>query len=70
MLLFKEKKNEIGLQTFKTQDELVNECIKLAEVIASKSPIAVQGTKKNIIYSMEHTNQEGLDQIVCCGRPM
>lgn len=34
-------------------------------MIASKSPIAVQATKKNIIYSMEHTNQEGLDQIVC-----
>lgn len=56
------------LQTFKTQDELVKECLKLAEVIASKSPIAVQGTKKNLIYSMDHTNQEGLDQIVSCWR--
>lgn len=58
------EENSISLQTFKTQEELVKECIKLAEVIASKSPIAVQGTKKNIIYSTEHTNQEGLDQIV------
>lgn len=51
-------------QTFKTQDELVKECVKLAEEIANKSPVAVQATKKNLVYSLDHTNQEGLDQIV------
>lgn len=42
---------------------MVQESLKLAEEIASKSPIAVQATKKNLVYSLEHTNQEGLDQI-------
>lgn len=43
---------------------MIKESIKLAEEIASKSPIAIQATKKNLVYSLEHTNQEGLDQIV------
>lgn len=43
---------------------MISEAIKLAEDIASKSPVAVQATKKNLVYSLEHTNQEGLDQIV------
>lgn len=51
------------MQTFKTRDEMIKESIKLAEEIATKSPIAVQATKKNLVYSLEHTNQEGLDQI-------
>lgn len=51
-------------QTFSNREDLLNECFKIAEVIASKSPIAVQATKQNLIYSLEHTNQEGLDHIV------
>lgn len=43
---------------------MIKESIALAAEIASKSPIAVQATKKNLVYSLEHTNQEGLDQIV------
>lgn len=51
-------------RTFKNQDELVAECIKLATTIANKSPVAMQATKKNLVYSIDHTTQEGLDQIV------
>lgn len=51
-------------QVFPNRDELIRESLKLAEVIASKNPPAVQATKKNLVYSLEHTNQEGLDQIV------
>lgn len=51
-------------QTFSTKDEMIKESVKLAAEIASKSPVAVQATKKNLVYSIEHTNQEGLDQIV------
>lgn len=43
---------------------MIAESVKLAEEIASKSPVAVQATKKNLVYSLEHTNQEGLDHIV------
>ncbi|XP_053680721.1 delta(3,5)-Delta(2,4)-dienoyl-CoA isomerase, mitochondrial [Anopheles nili] len=48
---------------FDNRDELLGGAIKLAEEIASKSPIAVQGTKKNIVYSSDHTIQEGLDHV-------
>lgn len=51
-------------RVFETKEEMIREALSLAETIASKSPVAVQATKKNIVYSMDHTNQEGLDQIV------
>ena len=38
-----------------------SEGLQLAELIASKSPIAVQGSKVNLNYSRDHTVQEGLD---------
>lgn len=56
----------IGLvsRVFETREELLQGAIELAEVIASKSPIAVQATKNNMVYSLDRTNQEGLDNIV------
>lgn len=50
-------------KVFDTKESMLEEAIKLAELIASKSPLAVQATKKNIIYSQDRPNQEGLDQI-------
>lgn len=51
-------------QVFETQNAMIEHALKTAELIAAKSPVAVQATKKNIVYSLEHTNQEGLDHIV------
>ncbi|XP_058811832.1 delta(3,5)-Delta(2,4)-dienoyl-CoA isomerase, mitochondrial isoform X2 [Topomyia yanbarensis] len=48
---------------YQSREEMVEKAIQLATEIAQKSPIAVQGTKKNMVYSLDHTNQEGLDQI-------
>lgn len=50
-------------QVCESREEMIKKAIELATEIASKSPIAVQGTKKNMVYSLDHTNQEGLDQI-------
>lgn len=50
-------------KVFPDKSIMIEEAIKTAEIIAGKSPVAVQGTKKNIVYSMDHTTQEGLDQI-------
>ncbi len=36
----------------------------MAVNIASKSPVAVQGTKHNLNFSRDHSVQEGLDYIV------
>lgn len=43
------------------KQELVNAAISLATQIASKSPIAVYGTKVNLNYSRDHSVEEGLD---------
>uniref|UniRef100_A0A2M4BUQ5 Delta(3,5)-Delta(2,4)-dienoyl-CoA isomerase, mitochondrial n=1 Tax=Anopheles marajoara TaxID=58244 RepID=A0A2M4BUQ5_9DIPT len=48
---------------FDTREALLDGAVKLATEIAAKSPIAVQGTKKNLVYSADHTVQEGLDHI-------
>jgi len=37
--------------------------LDMASMIASKSPVAVQGTKVNLVYSREHSVEEGLDEI-------
>lgn len=47
-----------------TREELIEESLKLAETIAAKSPVALQTTKRNMVYSLDHTTQEGLDHIV------
>lgn len=38
--------------------------IEVATDIAAKSPVAVQVSKRNILYSRDHSVQEGLDHIV------
>lgn len=48
---------------FADKDALLHGAIQIAENIAEKSPLAVQATKKNLVYSQSRTNQEGLDQI-------
>ena len=46
--------------------------LELAKVIASKSPVAVQGSKVNLNYSRDHTVDESLEYAVsvcvraCC----
>lgn len=57
---------KVGLLSavFETHAEMVAHAMQVAADIAAKSPVAVQATKKNLVYSLDHTTQEGLDQIV------
>ena len=41
----------------------MNAAMDMATMIASKSPVAVQGTKLNLVYSREHSVEEGLDEV-------
>ncbi|XP_034118946.1 delta(3,5)-Delta(2,4)-dienoyl-CoA isomerase, mitochondrial [Drosophila albomicans] len=50
-------------RVFADKEALLKGALAVAEDIASKSPIAVQATKENMVYSLEHTNQQGLDHI-------
>lgn len=49
---------------FDTYDEMVAHAVEVAAEIAAKSPVAVQAIKHNMVYSLDRTTQEGLDQIV------
>jgi len=41
-------------------ERLVGGGLALAQMIASKSPVAVQGTKANLLYSRDHSVEDGL----------
>lgn len=48
--------------------------LEMAAEIAARSPVAVQGTKLNLIYSRDHSVDEGLHYMVrtfhvLCPRP-
>ncbi|KAI9021565.1 ClpP/crotonase-like domain-containing protein [Phycomyces nitens] len=47
-----------------TKEELLNEAFKTARFIASKSPVAVTGTKHLLNYSRDHSVSEGLGYTV------
>lgn len=44
-------------------ESCINESLELAKVIASKSPMAVQGSKLNLVYSRDHSVSSGLKYI-------
>ncbi|XP_052023392.1 delta(3,5)-Delta(2,4)-dienoyl-CoA isomerase, mitochondrial [Apodemus sylvaticus] len=54
---------ESGLvsRVFPDKDIMLNAAFALAADISSKSPVAVQGSKINLIYSRDHSVDEGLD---------
>jgi enoyl-CoA hydratase/carnithine racemase len=57
-----EEATKIGLvsRTIADKDQLMKEGFELAKLIAEKSPVAVQGSKVNLIYSRDHSVDEGL----------
>ncbi|XP_011870431.1 PREDICTED: delta(3,5)-Delta(2,4)-dienoyl-CoA isomerase, mitochondrial [Vollenhovia emeryi] len=52
------------------EESLLNKSIEVAEDIASKSPVGVQGSKMSLVYSRDHSVQEGLDHIVMQNKAM
>jgi enoyl-CoA hydratase len=56
---------EIGLvnEVFDTHEELVEHAIAIAEEIASKSPLAIWGTKQMVTYARDHSVADSLDHI-------
>jgi enoyl-CoA hydratase len=60
-----ERAREVGLvnEVFATHDELVSGVLDIAREIASKSPLAVWGTKEMALYSRDHTVADSLEHI-------
>jgi len=48
---------------FATREDCLAAARKVAQEIASKSPVAVVGTKVSLNYSRDHSVQEGLEHI-------
>ncbi|CAH2314143.1 delta(3,5)-Delta(2,4)-dienoyl- isomerase, mitochondrial [Pelobates cultripes] len=57
-------------RVFPDKSALLLAAFDLASEIASKSPVAVQGTKVNLVYSQSHSVQESLDYMVCWNMSM
>ena len=59
------KAQDIGLvgQAYATREELMAQVEQLARSIAAKSPITVRGIKHNLLYSRDHSVQEGLQMV-------
>merc|ERR1712179_340421 len=60
-----EEAEKIGLVStvYPGKEEMMAAALQMAANIASKSPVAVQGTKINLVYSRDHTVDEGLDKV-------
>lgn len=46
---------------YENKEELLNAVTLIAETIASKSPISIRGTKRNIVFARDHTVNESLE---------
>lgn len=62
---YADEAKEMGLvsRVFPDKETMINGTLDIASLIASKSPIAVQGTKVNLIYSRDHSVPESLQYI-------
>uniref|UniRef100_A0A023F9K5 Delta(3,5)-Delta(2,4)-dienoyl-CoA isomerase, mitochondrial n=1 Tax=Triatoma infestans TaxID=30076 RepID=A0A023F9K5_TRIIF len=56
---------ECGLvnRVYKDKESMISEALQIAEDISKKSPVAVQSTKRSLIFSRDHSVQESLNHI-------
>lgn len=57
------KSSGLVSRVFADKEAMMAGALELAGEIAARSPVAVQGTKINLIYSRDHSVTEGLDYI-------
>ncbi|MEO1436065.1 MAG: enoyl-CoA hydratase-related protein, partial [Bacteroidota bacterium] len=57
---------QIGIvnRTYPDQETMMAAVQEIAEMIASKSPLVIRGTKENLLYSRDHTVDEGLNYVI------
>ncbi|XP_059187431.1 delta(3,5)-Delta(2,4)-dienoyl-CoA isomerase, mitochondrial [Centropristis striata] len=61
--MFADEAKTSGLvsRVFEDKDTMMAAALEMAGEIAGRSPVAVQGTKVNLVYSRDHSVAEGLD---------
>ena len=52
------------------KETMIAAAIETASLIASKSPVAIQGTKHNLNYARNHSIQEGLEYMATMNAAM
>ena len=52
------------------KDAVMSQAIKLATMIAEKSPVAVAASKMSLNYSRDHSVQDGLDHVASLNASM
>ena len=50
-------------RVFDTPEQLMIEVNALAALIAAKSPLAIRGTKEMLLYSRDHSVEDGLNYV-------
>ena len=70
--VFGPEAEKIGLvnQTFSTQEEMINHVMKIAKMIAAKSPLCIRGTKEMLLYKRDHSVQESLNYMTAWNASM
>ena len=60
-----EEAREVGFvnRVYENRETMLREVTDLARSIARKSPLAVRGTKEMLLYSRDHSVQDGLNHI-------
>lgn len=60
-----EEARELGFvnKVFENRDTMLREVTAIARTIASKSPLAVRGTKEMLLYARDHSVADGLNYI-------
>ena len=53
-----------------TKEDCLKRAIELAKDIATKSPVGIATLKQNIVYSRDHTVDEGLNHILLLNMAM
>jgi enoyl-CoA hydratase len=63
--MYAEEAKECGLvnEIYENQEEMLEAVMETAKIIASKSPLAVIGTKEVVNYARDHSVDESLNQI-------
>lgn len=51
-------------RVFPDKDALILGAVELGSLISTKSPVAVQGSKINLVYSRDHSVADGLEYVV------
>ena len=60
--MFADEARKCGLvsRVVENRDEVLKAALTTAQLIAEKSPVAVQGTKHNLVYARDHSVPESL----------